>query len=95
LRRLLEAAIVAGLADPAQPARVDDPDLSSYIGRYYPTTARFNVAAWRNGHATPAEVTQSDTGLTFRRGSRYLFGELGNYVNTSRCPGFIPHCHGQ
>lgn len=28
-----------------------------------------------------------------RQGRLFLQGELGNYVNTTLCPGFIPNCH--
>ncbi len=127
LRQKIESALVADLPEPKLPEAIDDPDLASYTGHYYPSTARFNVTPWREGSASPARVTQTGAGLQFRRGqrsetliplgagrfrrdrdpvatvvfsldaagNRYLFGELGNYVNTSRCPGFIPHCHGQ
>ena len=31
--------------------------------------------------------------ITDPQGSVFIQGELGNYVNASRCPGFIPTCH--
>ncbi len=46
------------------------PKASEFTGRYYPSSARFDVERWRRGDATEARVALGPDGLVFTRNAR-------------------------
>jgi CubicO group peptidase (beta-lactamase class C family) len=69
LQRLVEAALTDDL--PAEPpAALSDANIDRYVGTYYPTAARFDVARWAAGDAARAVVSRNDRHLEFRRNGR-------------------------
>lgn len=65
----LEAFLVADLATHPALEAVED-DLSAYTGTFYPSSVRFQQAAWRQGNAESARLQVDDGHLLFSRGDR-------------------------
>ena len=70
MRTAIEAFLTQDLDKPAPPAApTPGPDLALLTGTYYPTSARFRVAAWQKGDAPEAVVRLTNGALMFvRRG---------------------------
>lgn len=69
LRRRLETFLLADLPDHPTPAEVEE-DLTVYTGTYYPASARFGQAGWRQGDLEPADLRIEEAHLRFNRGRR-------------------------
>jgi CubicO group peptidase (beta-lactamase class C family) len=67
--RRLERALVSGLTV-RRPEVVDDPDLSSYVGTYYPSSARFGADRWARGESPQARVERVGDALELERDGR-------------------------
>jgi CubicO group peptidase (beta-lactamase class C family) len=72
LQKTIERSITADLASPdPEPALVQaQSTLRSYVGDYYPASARFGLERWQSGAAPHATVKLADQELIFSRNAR-------------------------
>ena len=69
----VEALLETYLGTQLQPSKAADDvqaNLESYVGSYYPATARFGLQRWQAGRAAVAQIEIVDGQLVFRRGEK-------------------------